>query len=566
MALITEQEPAPLQRRPLWKRVLLWATAIAALFSIAATAVVAYIAHNAEPILRQRVIDTLSARFNSPVELDQLHISVAKGLQVSGEGLRIFYLAGPTRPDANLNAPAPMLSIRSFQFRAGIRQLFEPTTRVVSVHVQGMSIHIPPAGQRPALTLEPSKKPKQPRIAILVNEILCTDTQLVLETSKPGKVPLTFDISSLTLKDVGATKPFTYHAVLVNPKPLGNIDATGHFGPWHSDEPRDTPIDGNYSFTHADLDTIKGLGGILSSTGNFSGSLNNIVVDGTTDTPDFSLDVTDHPVHLRTQFHAIVDATTGDTTLAPVHGQFLHTSIVATGSITRTKGVPGHTIDLQTQSIQARIEDLLRLGVKATPPLMSGALTYKAHLFIPPGPESISKKLHLQGNFNVQGAVFSSPNFQETVDKLSERAQGHPHQANAQDAAPVTSSMSGNFNIADRVTKITGLDYQLPGAQVRMDGQYSLDGNTLDFHGTVRTDATASQMTTGWKSLLLKPFDHMLQKDGAGLEVPITISGTRTAPKFGLDFNKMSFGHHDTKQEPAQQQPQQSPPPASTQH
>jgi hypothetical protein len=550
MTEIQNPAPTPKSHRSIWRRIFLWASiSVAALLTIV-FATVAYVAHNAEPILRQRVIDTLSARFNSPVELDKLQISVAKGLQVSGEGLRIFYIAGPNRPDADPEARTPMLNIRSFQFRTGIRQLFEPTTRVVSVHVQGMSIHIPPAGQRPALMPTASKKPKQPRIAILVDEILCTDTELVLETTKPGKVPLTFEISNLTLKDVGATQPFTYHAVLVNPKPRGNIDAIGHFGPWHSDEPRDTPIDGKYSFTHADLDTIKGLGGILSSTGSYAGSLNNIVVDGTTETPNFSLDVTDHPVDLRTQFHAIVDGTTGDTTLAPVHGQFLHSSIIATGSITRTKGVPGHTIDLQTQSIQARIEDMLRLGVKATPPLMSGALTYKAHIFIPPGPESVSRKMHLQGSFNVQGATFSNPNFQQTVDKLSERAQGHPHQANAQDAASVTSSMSGNFNIADRVTKIAGLDYQLPGAHVRMDGQYSLDGNTLDFHGTVRTDATASQMTTGWKSLLLRPFDGLLKKDGAGLEVPINIKGTRDAPKFGVDFNKMTFGRHDDKQPP----------------
>jgi hypothetical protein len=57
----------------------------------------------------------------------------------------------------------------------------------------------------------------------------------------------------------------------------------------------------------------------------------------------------------------------------------------------------------------------------------------------------------------------------------------------------------------------------------------------------VRTQATASQMTTGWKSLLLTPFDKLLKKNGAGLELPIKVSGTRSTYDLGLDFP------HDTK-------------------
>jgi hypothetical protein len=69
-----------------------------------------------------------------------------------------------------------------------------------------------------------------------------------------------------------------------------------------------------------------------------------------------------------------------------------------------------------------------------------------------------------------------------------------------------------------------------------MTGDYSLNGQTFDFHGTVRLDATVSQMTTGWKSILLKPVDPFFSKDGAGTEVPIRITGTQSEPHFGLDF------------------------------
>ena len=88
---------------------------------------------------------------------------------------------------------------------------------------------------------------------------------------------------------MGAKQPLAYEAVLVNPKPVGRVWSTGHFGPWQDDNPRDTPLDGSYEFTQADLSSIHGIGGILSSTGRFGGTLGKIAVAGVTDTPDFRL-------------------------------------------------------------------------------------------------------------------------------------------------------------------------------------------------------------------------------------------------------------------------------------
>jgi hypothetical protein len=46
-------------------------------------------------------------------------------------------------------------------------------------------------------------------------------------------------------------------------------------------------------------------------------------------------------------------------------------------------------------------------------------------------------------------------------------------------------------------------------------------------------------MTTGWKSMLLKAVDPLLKKHGAGVELPITISGTKSDPKFGIDTKRL---------------------------
>jgi AsmA-like C-terminal region len=494
-----------------------------------------------EPLLRRKVVETLSARFHSPVELDRLSVSMRNGVIVTGGGLRILYLAGPTKPDARPNAP-PMLVVDSFEFGTGWRELLRPTTRVVSVKVHGLQVNIPPKGERGEAMPDDPKRKGQPVLGIAVDRIECTDAKVVIETSDPEKKPLEFAIGKLVLTDVGAMKPFNYEAVLVNPKPVGDVHSTGHFGPWQNDNPRDTPLDGSYEFAHADLSTIHGIGGMLSSTGRFSGMLGSITVEGETDTPDFRLDVSDHGLPLHTEFRAVVDGTTGDTHLDAVKARVGRSELTASGAVTRAKGtVPGHNTDLNAVMERGRIEDMLALAMKGKPTLMRGALALKLHLILPPGPVSVSQKIRLAGTFAIHDAFLNDAKMQQQLDAMSERAKGKPHLANAQEAEVVGSSVSGKFSQADSVIDISELNFVIPGAQALMDGQVHVVGSTFEFRGKVRTEATASQMTTGWKSLLLGPFDKLLKKNGAGVELPIKVTGTRSTYDLRLDFP------HDTR-------------------
>src|SRR5581483_10850473 len=330
--------------------------------------------------------------------------------------------------------------------------------------------------------------------------------------------------------------PFTYQAELVNPKPVGEIHAEGHFGPWNADDPRDTALDGSYSFSHADLNTIKGIGGILGSHGQFSGVLDHITIDGETNTPDFSLDVSDHPMPLHTIFHAYVDGTTGDTFLDPVQARLGDSDFTARGKVVTVKG-KGHDIDMNVNIPHGRMQDFLELGVKTRPPLMNGILSMKGHLHIPPGETRVPEKMALAGSFLLRNVRFNNPSIQDKVDGLSARAQGKPKEIAVDSTdrqAQVSSMMSANFSLNHGLMDVHDLHYQIPGALVLMNGVYSTDGNLFEFKGHVRTDATASQMVTGWKSLLLKPVDRFLKKDGAGLQLPISISGTQGNVHFGL--------------------------------
>jgi hypothetical protein len=494
-----------------------------------------YVAHHIGPLLRSSVVATLSARFHSPVELDSLHVSVAKGLKVEGRGLRIFYLAGPTQPDLRqkqgLSAP-PMLSVNSFSFRTSFHSLLHLKADIARVDVDGMDLHIPPhSGAHLPHEVAPAS-----RIQITLAKIYCKNVTLVIENANPEKVPLTFDIQNLKLTDVGAGQPMLYDAYVINPKPVGAVHATGHFGPWQSDDPRSTSVDGNYTFTNADLGTIKGIGGTLSSVGQFEGRLDHITVDGTTTTPNFSLDISNHPVPLETTFHAYVDATNGDTTLAPVQATLLHSHFTAQGTVVDIHG-KGHDIDLTVNIPSGRIEDLLELGMKSAQPIMHGVVTLNAKLHIPPGDVRVTQKLQLAGTVHIQGVEFTNAKLQDRIDSLSMRAQGKPDDAKAagSDGKPeVASQMTVDFSLGNALLLVPSLHYQVPGGAAQLHGAYSLNGSAYQFLGHISTTATASQMVTGWKSVLLTPFDSLFKKHGAGLELPISIGGVGNDVKYGL--------------------------------
>jgi len=171
---------------------------------------------------------------------------------------------------------------------------------------------------------------------------------------------------------------------------------------------------------------------------------------------------------------------------------------------------------------------------------------------LPPGEHDVADRLTLAGNFHVSDAHFTNDKIQGKIDALSMRSQGKPKQA--QDAVPdnVHSEMNGTFSLADGLISFSQLDFQVPGTEVDLTGVYSLDGNQFDFHGKARLEAKLSQMVTGWKSILLKPADPFFSKNGAGTEIPVKITGTKSEPHFGTDFGHKDEPKEGRKEHPAQ--------------
>ena len=526
MGTSAERARRTVRRTRLWKSI-----AIVALIFLAIAAIgVRYMIDHAGPILRSRVIQTLSTRFNSKVELAGFQVSLLHGIEVTGSGLEIY---GSKDPNAYQPGIQPLIEIREFRFQTALRSLFRSPMHIDTVYVKGMVLNIPPRQSRQELTGMGSRAR---RMTIFVDKFVCEDTTLVINTMNPEKPPLEFAISELKMKDIGSGQPLQFDAKLINPKPVGEIQSTGLFGPWQQASPRDTPVQGKYSFNHADLSTIRGIGGMLSSVGQYSGTLNNIVVHGTTDTPDFRIASSGHPVPLHTEFHAIVDGTCGDTYLKSVKAAFLHSSLTANGSVVRLKKSKGHDIALDVALDRARIEDLLKLGVRTDPPIMTGPVDMKTKLNLSPGDEPVADRLKLAGDFHVLSAHFTNEKVQGRLDSLSQRSQGHKH-SREQPPGDVPTDLQGVFTLREGLLSFSSLHFLIPGTHVDITGNYSLDGREFDFHGKARLDAKLSQMTTGWKSVLLKPVDPFFSKNGAGTEVPVKITGTQSEPRFGLDFH-----------------------------
>jgi hypothetical protein len=144
----------------------------------------------------------------------------------------------------------------------------------------------------------------------------------------------------------------------------------------------------------------------------------------------------------------------------------------------------------------------------------------------------------LKGKFQVIGVHFTNDKIQSKLDALSMRSQGKPKLATDNVPDNVKSEMEGSFILKNAKVNLPDLSFRVPGTRVLLAGTYSLDGNQFDFQGRARFDAKLSQMVGGWKSIFLKPVDPFFSKHGAGTELPIKITGTKSEPHFELNFHK----------------------------
>ena len=77
----------------------------------------------------------------------------------------------------------------------------------------------------------------------------------------------------------------------------------------------------------------------------------------------------------------------------------------------------------------AQIQDLLRLGVRTDPPVMTGPVQMHTRLSLRPGDADVADRLKLAGNFHVSDGYFTNEKVQSRSDSLSLRTQGKMKEA-----------------------------------------------------------------------------------------------------------------------------------------
>jgi hypothetical protein len=538
-----------------------WLVGGVLLVLVVAVVAIEIVVHRTEPFLRARIVEALESNFHSHVELDRFHVSLVKGLSAEGGGLRIWAPSRAGGAADEAQATQPMIRLAEFRFHAPLRWNPGKPIHISVIELKGLHIDLPPRSRFQGVSEKSvDGQHAQKLVSFDIASIDCTDSDLVLETDKPGKVPLEFAIAHLKLTGVSSGGALGFEAELANPRPKGAIHTMGTFGPVQTPDIGASPVRGDYQFNNADLGDFKGIAGTLSSTGHYEGTLRDLTVDGETETPNFRLTHFGNAMSLATHFHAHVDGTNGDTRLEPVDAILGNSHFTAQGQIVRVPGPVidgrqrsrGHDIALKVNVNKARIEDFLHLTSGSDKLILTGDIKVKASLHISPGPEEVHKRLGLDGSFALDHARFTSTKIQGRIAELSLRGEGRPSEVKSTDPTTIFSQMQSNFKVANGIVTLPGLTYSVPGASIQVSGTYGIEGGKLNFAGTAKLDATVSKAVGGWKGFLLTPANRFFKKDGAGTEVAIHVEGTRDDPSFGIDLNRGRIAGQTHPQSPAE--------------
>ena len=497
-----------------------------------------------EPYIRDQAVQYLQKRFDSTVEIGALHISIPKlspmrllskdwhGAKARVEGERVIL-----RHKGRTDIP-PLFRMKQFAFEIDLSILFDSPKRIPLVTVNGMEINIPPKGERPGFDSQEEKAEQEEKedeaaedTGVIFDEVVIKDSRFTILPRDRRKTALQFALHDIRLESAGKDVAMKYRASLTNPKPPGEIHSTGTFGPWAADDPGDSSLAGYYIFDDANLGVFAGIAGILDSKGQFNGTLDSITARGEATVPDFRLKRSGNIVPLKTKFEVQVDGTNGNTILKPVIGTIGSTSFTTSGAVIKHETDTRRTINLDVDMPKGNLPDLLSLAMKGET-FMEGRIALKTRIDIPPLSGKVREKLILDGQFDIKDGKFLRSTIQDQIDTLSRRGQGQPQNMEIDE---VVLAMGGRFHMEDETISFESLSFAVPGSGIDLKGKYDLDEDMLDFHGTLKLNATVSQTMTGWKRWLLKPVDPFFSKEGVGTFVHIQVVGSSKAPKFGRD-------------------------------
>jgi hypothetical protein len=509
------------------------------LIALIAVLVVASIAavvgmRSLEPRLQAWLVENLGESFEGKVDLE--------GVRLTWVPFRLHAKNLTVRHHGRTDIP-PLLIVSSFVMDLQFTDLWSST--VDRVWVDGLEINIPPkdaaTGKRPIPrpSADNGNVGEAAGPGIIIRRVTATNTRLAVIPRESSRNARVWDIFELELKNLGNGEPVPFTAALINPIPYGKVDSSGHFGPWNADDPGSSPVSGQYTFA-ADLGTIEGLAGDLSARGDMTGTIERISTKGETQTPNFKLTELDgSTLPLRTAYDAIVDGTNGDVELKTVDVTLGKSRLMAHGLVDGTKGVKGKRIVVNVKSSATNLAEILRLISKSPRPVAHGVLTIDAAMDLLQGTQPVLQRLSIAGSVNAERLTFSSEAVRDKIDDLSRRGQGKPSDATIKN---VPSRMKSTFTLDKGVFRYSNLTFAVNGATINVNGTHSLKSRAVDLAGVVLLSASASNTMTGFKSWVLKPFDALFRRNGAGTRLVITVAGTQDEPTVDVEIGRSLRG------------------------
>ena len=476
---------------------------IAAVILFSLVVVAGIIAHQYWPFTESCVLKNLSSASSATVRFGSFH---QKYFPLGCVAENVIFERG--------NSAQPLMTIRKLIIRDYPAAMLHKHVSII--RAEGLHVMLPGSG---ATTNDSESQHR------IIDRLVADDA--VLEVQRTPQQTLRFVFHKFAVKNLGGAGPISFSAVFDNPMPAGLIRTSGEFGPWSRASADQTPISGKYSLETADLSVFKGIGGMLSSKGEFKGTFKQLNVEGSTKSPAFEVTKTHHALPLETHFTATVNAFKGDVVLNQVKGRYGRNDLIAHGTIGRENKKRVARVEIRCD--HGRIEDVFYPFIHSPKSPLTGDVSFTMNVIIPSGHEPFVRKIDLRSNFQIQNAVFTHAQTQHRLDKIAES----PGQ---KDPTQTLSDFQGTVQLADGVAHFSSLSIHDQGAAATFHGNYSLTDERVDMYGNLKTAASLAKTTHGISAVFAKVLEPFFKKKPHETVVPVKIGGTYSHPNFGLNM------------------------------
>lgn len=489
---------------------------ITALLLLAFAGVLAGILATHWPFSRAAILKDLEQAGYSKVEIKSFHSKYFPWPGCIAGGVSIEENRG------NLHA---QVTARQLTIHGSYSGLFSSPRHIQQIVIDGLRVNLEPRQSSPEAAQPVDQEPKKQK-HVEIGEIRADGAVLEVVSRDPGKKPFILQLKQVRLGSFALDRSTAFQVAVELSRPAALIEASGHIGPLKTSSRAKMPLSGSYRLTHGNLGVFSAIAGNFTSQGKFSGTLGQITVDGSADSPDFENKKNHHPVHLSVSFHSMVNGLTGDVELPAVEAHFRNTTLYVHGNIS---GRQGKTVALVFVPRAARIEDLMLLFIKSNESPIYGPISFQAQVTLPPEKRRFVEKVRLDGDFDITNAHFK-PTTQANVNKLSERAEGDTHD---EDIEQVTAGLQGHVELRDGIAHFSNTTFSVPGGTAKLHGTYSvMPDHTVDIRGSLTMEAKLSQATKGFKSFVARFLNPFFKKKDGETQFPVAITGNNKHPKF----------------------------------